>query len=62
MKEKLRYIKLTETDNKITIKALYEFRNKLISEGRSTDDINFILNKFINAPEKKSRWPCHGER
>jgi len=56
MPEKMRYVELSETDNNITIHALNEFRNKLISEKKSTDDINYILNKFICAPEKKPRW------
>lgn len=53
MSEKMRYIELSETDNKIAINALNEFRKKRISEGRSTDDINQLLSRFINAPEKK---------
>ena len=39
MPEKMRYVELSETDNNITIHALNEFRNKLISENKSTDDI-----------------------
>lgn len=62
MPEKLRYVELSETDNNITIHALNEFRNKLISEKKSTDDINYILNKFICAPEKKPRWFSREER
>ena len=58
----MRYIELSDTDNRITINALNEFRTKLIAEGRSTDDINFLLNKFINAPEKKPRWFRREER
>ena len=62
MPEKMRYVELSETDNNITIHALNEFRNKLISEKKSTDDINYILNKFICAPEKKPRWFSRDER
>ncbi|MBQ5328039.1 MAG: hypothetical protein J6J15_02525 [Oscillospiraceae bacterium] len=62
MPEKMRYVELSETDNNITIHALNEFRNKLISEKKSTDDINYILNKFICAPEKKPRWFSREER
>lgn len=62
MPEKMRYVELSETDNNIAIHALNEFRNKLISENKSTDDINYILNKFICAPEKKPRWFSRDER
>ena len=62
MPEKMRYVELSETDNNITIHALNEFRNKLISENKSTDDINYILNKFICSPEKKPRWLSRDER
>lgn len=62
MPEKMRYVELSETDNNITIHALNEFRNKLISEKKSTDDINYILNKFICAPERKPRWFSREER
>lgn len=62
MPEKMRYVELSETDNNITIHALNEFRNKLISEKKSTNDINYILNKFICAPEKKPRWFSREER
>ena len=62
MPEKMRYVELSETDNNITIHALNEFRNKLISENKPTDDINYILNKFICAPEKKPRWFSRDER
>ena len=41
-------LKLDETDYKIIINALVEFRNKLISEQRDHGVIDEILLKLIN--------------
>ena len=62
MKENIKVLELDKYEIGILINALNEFRNKLISEKKSTDDINYILNKFICAPEKKPRWFSREER
>ena len=50
-------IYLSEAEWRVTIRALNEFRNKLIYEGRDgdADFISEILLKVINAPVKKVR-------
>lgn len=46
---------LTEFEHRLLINALVYFRNELLETRRSTEDINNLLLKIIDAP-KTRRW------
>ena len=50
--EKKRYIILDDSEWKIVINALNDFRNSLIRQGRYTDAVDDIMTKVINAKPK----------
>ena len=50
---KKKWVYLDDAEWRAIIRALNEFRNKLISEGSYTDFIDEIMIKVINAPIKK---------
>jgi len=53
--EKKRYITLDDSEWKIVINALNDFRNSLIQQGRYIDAIDDIMIKVINTkPKRKS--------
>ena len=52
MKQKY-YLALTTEEWRLTIEALNNFRNRLMSEGRYTDGVDDVFIKLINAPIKK---------
>ncbi|MBQ2899185.1 MAG: hypothetical protein IJE28_05535 [Oscillospiraceae bacterium] len=52
MMEKKRYIALDDSEWKIVINALNDFRNSLIQQGRYTDAVDDIMIKVINAKPK----------
>ncbi|MBE6899728.1 MAG: hypothetical protein E7479_03565 [Ruminococcaceae bacterium] len=55
MMEKKRYITLDDSEWKIVINALNDFRNSLIQQGRYIDAIDDIMIKVINTkPKRKS--------
>ena len=51
--EKKRYIALDDSEWKIVINALNDFRNSLIRQGRYTDAIDDIMIKLINTKPKR---------
>ena len=51
--EKKRYITLDNSEWKIVIKALNDFRNSLIQQGRYTDAVDDIMIKVINTKPKR---------
>ena len=51
--EKKRYITLDDSEWKIVINALNDFRNSLIRQGRYTDAVDDIMIKVINAKPKR---------
>jgi len=51
--EKKRYITLDDCEWKILIKALNDFRNSLIRQGRYTDAVDDIMIKVINSKTKR---------
>ena len=51
--EKKYRIALDDSEWKIVIKALNDFRNSLIQQGRYKDAINEIMIKVINAKPKR---------
>ena len=49
-------IEVDDFEHRMLVQALSEKRNELISEGKSTEDINALLLKAIDAkPVKKTR-------
>ena len=51
--EKKRYITLDDSEWKIVINALNDFRNSLIQQGRYTDAVDDIMIKVINTKPKR---------
>ncbi len=53
MKTQKRYIYLDEWETKIMVKALVSFRNELIDQNIDHSDVNSLMLKVIDAPNKK---------
>ena len=51
--EKKRYITLDNSEWKIVINALNDFRSSLIQQGRYTDAVDDIMIKVINTKPKR---------
>ena len=51
--KKKRYIALDDSEWKIVINALNDFRNSLIQQGRYPDAVDDIMIKVINAKPKR---------
>lgn len=51
--EEKRVITVNKYEYSLLINALIEYRNKLITEGKSTDLSNELFEKVANAPMKK---------
>ena len=58
-KQKRRILKLDEYEHGVVVNALNDMRNGLIGEKRSTDIVDEVLLKAIDAPTKKV-W-CQNE-
>jgi len=54
MTGKKRKIILSEFDHRLLVALLVDYRNKLLEESRSTEDVNELLLKIIDAA--KYRW------
>lgn len=54
-KEEKRVLTLDKLEHGVVINALNEMRNDLIEEDRSTDIVDEVLLKTIDAPVKKVR-------
>lgn len=53
MKEAFRILELKHFEISIVVNALNELRNKLIRDNQDTHDIDYVLLKVLDAPEKK---------
>ena len=49
------HLYLDETERRVIILCLNDFRNKLIAEGRYTDCVDELIFKVINAPIKRMK-------
>ena len=47
------WVSLNEAEWRFLLKAMNEYRNSLIAEGRYTDVVDDVIMKIINAPVKK---------
>jgi len=54
MARKKRRITLTDFEYRLLIKALVDYRNKLLEANKPTEDVNELLVKVIDTP--KHRW------
>lgn len=61
-KKEKRVLTLDPYEHGVVINALNEMRNDLIEEERSTDVVDDVLLKTIDAPTKKVKCRCHEER
>lgn len=53
MRDKKHYIALDNSERRLIINCLNDFRNALISEGRYADGVDDVLLKINNAPIRK---------
>lgn len=61
MKEEKRVLTLDQYEHGVMVNALNELRNDLIEEQRSTDAVDDLLLKTIDAPTKKLKHWSHDE-
>lgn len=61
-KEERRILTLDKFEHGVVINALNEMRNDLIGEERSTDLVDEVLLKAIDAPTRKVRGKIREER
>ena len=54
-KEEKRFLTLDKYEHGVVVNALNEMRNDLLEEQRSTDIVDEVLLKAIDAPTKKVR-------
>lgn len=57
MKEAIKVLELDKYELGIIINALNDLRSKLIREEEITDDVDEVLLKVLDAPEKKRYFP-----
>ena len=50
---KKRRLIITDFEKGLLINALMQFRNDVLAMGKSTEDINELILKVIDAPKKK---------
>ena len=55
MREERRVVSLANDEQGVVINALNDFRNDLIKAERSTDAVDDVLIKIIDAPTKKEK-------
>lgn len=62
MAEVQHLIQVSDYEQRLMVNGLNAFRNDLIREGKPTEDINALLIKVIDAPEKKLKRKFDRER
>ncbi len=55
MREEKRVITVDDFDHNLLINGINEFRNMLIEQGISTEDVDKLLLKVIDAPPQRKR-------
>lgn len=53
MRDQKYYLVFNEIERAIILRSLNELRNRLISDGRYTDDVDKLLIRFANVKKKK---------
>lgn len=54
----VRRIKLNEREHALLVNALYATWKAWKNEGQATEDMEELILKVIDAPQKKSLWRC----
>lgn len=62
MAEVQHLIHVSDYEQRLMVNGLNAFRNDLIRDGKPTEDINALLIKVIDAPEKKPKRKIDRER
>lgn len=62
MAEVQHLIQVSDYEQRLMVNGLNAFRNDLIRESKPTEDINALLIKVIDAPEKKQKRKFDRER
>ena len=62
MAEEKVVVTLDNFEQRLMVSGLADFRNDLIRDGKPTEDINALLIKVIDAPEKKLKRKFDRER
>ena len=55
MAEVQHLVQVSDYEQRLMVNGLNAFRNDLIRDGKPTEDINALLIKVIDAPEKKPK-------
>ena len=55
-------LQVSDSEQRLMVNGLNAFRNDLIRAGKPTEDINALLMKVIDAPEKKPKRKFDRER
>ena len=55
MKTKRKYFYLDDFEQRLLVGCLMTTRNKYLQEGKSTEDVNSLILKIIDAPSRKLR-------
>ena len=55
MKTKRKYFYLDDFEHRLLVGCLMTARNEYLHEGKSTEDVNSLILKIIDAPSKKLR-------
>lgn len=55
MADEKKVVTLDEFERRLMINGLVEFRNGLLEEEKPTEDVNDLILKVIDAPDKRER-------
>lgn len=50
-----RYLYLSDEEHRVVVQSLVKLKNALIRQGRSTDCVDELIVKFLEAPVRKIR-------
>ena len=53
--KKKRYLHLNAEEHRIVVQSLVKLKNALIQQGRSTDCVDELIVKFLEAPVRRTR-------
>ena len=56
MKEKELYLVMNQDEQRTIVRGLYDIRNRLLEMGDGARDIENLILRIIDAPEKPGRW------
>lgn len=56
MQEKELYFTMNQDEQRTIVRGLYDIRNRLLEMGDGASDIERLILRVIDAPEKPKRW------